>query len=131
MPRHGCGTGVQPAQCRLVRVRGTHEAVIFWALSLAILLGGALAVCPDGHCIVAGFDRSGLGLAHALRSAWLNRLMPGVTWFGSLVLLLPPLTGWVGWRLFRDGRRRAAGFVMLALLGASALGHMVKLWVAR
>ncbi len=106
------------------------KVVIFWSLSLAVLLGGVLPVCPDGHCIVPGFDRSGLGLAHALRSAWLDRLMPAVTWFGSLVLLLP-LTGWVAWRLFRDGRRRAAGFVTLALLGASALGHLVKLGVAR
>ncbi len=106
------------------------KAVIFCALSLAVLLGGAVAVCPDGHCIVPGLDRSGLGLAHVLRSAWLDRLMPGVTWFGSLVLLLP-LTGWVAWRLFRDGRRREAGFVTLALLGASALGHLAKLGVAR
>lgn len=106
------------------------KAVIFWALGLAVLLGGALAVCPDGQCIVPGFDRSGLGLAHALRSAWLDELMPAATWFGSLVLLLP-LTGWVAWRLFRDGRRREADFVTLALLGASALGHLVKLGVAR
>jgi undecaprenyl-diphosphatase len=106
------------------------KAVIFWSLSLVVLLGGALAVCPDGHCIVPGFDPSGLGLADALRSAWLDRLMPVVAWFGSLMLLLP-LTGWVAWRLFRDGRRRAAGFVTLALLGSSALGHLVKLGVAR
>lgn len=106
------------------------KVVIFWSLSLAVLLGGALVVCPDGHCRVPGFDRSGLGLAHALRSARLDRLMPAVTWLGSLVLLLP-LTGWVAWRLFRGGRRRAAGFVTLALLGASALGHLVKLGVAR
>jgi undecaprenyl-diphosphatase len=29
------------------------------------------------------------------------------------------------------GRRREAGFVLLALLGASALGQLVKPWVAR
>lgn len=106
------------------------KAVIFWSLSLVVLLGGAVVVCPDGQCILLDFDRRGLGLAHALRNASLDRLMPAVTWLGS-VLLLMPLTGWVAWRLFRDGRRREAGFVLLALLGSSALGHLVKLWVAR
>jgi len=106
------------------------KAVMFWALGLAVLLGGSLAVCPDGQCALSGFDRSGLELAHALRNAPLDRLMAGLTWLGSLLLLLP-LMGLAAWLLFRDGRRREAGFVMLALLGSSAVSHLVKLWVAR
>jgi len=106
------------------------KAVMYWALSLAVLVGGALVVCPAGHCVLNDFDRAGLGLAHALRSVPLDRLMLGLTWLGSLLLLLP-LAGLAAWLLLRDGRRREAGFVMLALLGSAALSHLVKLWVAR
>ena len=118
------------------RVLGRHLpsrmqwAVLSWALSLAILAGGAWAVCPDGQCALTDFDRIGLSLAHDLRSDVLDRLMEGVTWLGSLVLLLP-LTGLAAWVLFRGGRRRVAGFIVLALLGSSALSHLVKLWVTR
>lgn len=106
------------------------KVVVFWSLSLAVLVGGAMVVCPDGQCALSEFDRSGLGLAHALRSERLDRLMLGVTWLGSLLLLLP-LTGLAAWFQFRDGRRREAGFALLALLGSSALSHLAKLWVAR
>lgn len=103
---------------------------MFWTLSLIVLAGGALVVCPDGQCVLTGFDRSGLDLAHAVRTGWLDWLMPGVTWLGSLQLLLP-LTGWGSWFLFRIGRRREAGFILLSLLSASALSHLAKFWVAR
>lgn len=106
------------------------KLIISWTLGLAVLVGGAWAVCPDGQCALADFDRSGLELFHALRSPLLDRLMLGITWLGSLVLLLP-LAGLGAWRLLHVGRSRAAGFVMLAVLGASALSHLVKLWVAR
>lgn len=103
---------------------------MFWGLGLAVLVGGGLLVCPDGHCAVSAFDRAGLALADSLRSAWLDRLMAGATWLGSLWLLLP-LAGLAAGMLLWRGRRREAGFVLLALLGASALGQLVKLWVAR
>lgn len=103
---------------------------MYWVLSLAVLAGGALIVCPAGQCVLTDFDRAGLSMAHALRSEMLDRLMPGVSWLGSLLLLLP-LTGLAAWFLFRGGRRREAGFVMLALLGSAALSQLVKLWVAR
>ena len=106
------------------------KAVMLWVLGLAVLLGGAVVVCPAGQCFLSDFDRAGLVLAHTLRSAWLDRLMPGVTWLGSLPLLLP-LMGLATWFLLRRGRRREAGFVMLALLGSAALSHLVKSWVAR
>jgi undecaprenyl-diphosphatase len=106
------------------------KVVVYWALSLAVLLGGGLLVCPAGQCVLSDFDRAGLALAHALRRVPLDRLMLGVTWLGSLRLLLP-LAALGAWFLLRDGRRREAGFVMLALLGSSALSHLVKLWVVR
>jgi len=89
-----------------------------------------VAVCPDGRCGIGDFDRVGLGLAHALRSEWLDGAMERATWLGSLLLLLP-LTATVAWLLLRSRRRREASFLLLALLGASALSHVFKLWVAR
>ena len=107
-----------------------QRVVILWLSSLAILVTGAVVVCPDGRCLIGDFDRAGLGLAHALRSGWLDGVMERVTWLGSLMLLLP-LTAAVAWLLRRGRRRREAGFLVLALLGSSALGHVFKLWVTR
>ena len=107
-----------------------RRVVILWLSSLVVLAAGAVAVCPDGRCIVSDFDRAGLGLAHALRSGWLDAMMQGITWFGSLLLLLP-LTAALVWLLLRSRRRREAVFMVLALLGSSALSHVFKLWVAR
>jgi undecaprenyl-diphosphatase len=107
-----------------------QPVVILWVLSWVVLASGALLVCGDGRYTVTEFDRVGLGVAYALRSEPLDPLMVAMTWLGSLMLLLP-LTGlWAGY-LFREGRRRESAFIMLALLSASALGHLVKLWVAR
>jgi membrane-associated phospholipid phosphatase len=106
------------------------KVVMVWGLGLAVLVGGGLLVCPEGHCVPGDFDRAGLALADSLRRAWLDRLMAGATWLGSLWLLLP-IAGLAAGMLLWRGRRREAGFVLLALLGASALGQLAKLWVAR
>lgn len=73
------------------------------------------------------WDHAGLALAHAARTPWFDGVFVVVTWFGSLAVLLP-LTLLVWWR--RRGDRNAA-FVALALIGASALGHLAKLVAAR
>jgi membrane-associated phospholipid phosphatase len=107
-----------------------QRVVILWALSWMVLASGGLLVCGDDRCSVTEFDRVGLGAAHDLRNQSLDHLMVGVTWLGSLMLLLP-LTGLRAWYLFREGHRRESAFIMLALLSASAIGHLFKLWVAR
>jgi undecaprenyl-diphosphatase len=107
-----------------------QQVVIFMALGLTVLAVGALSVCPDGQCALSEFDRIGLSLAHDLRNEPLDRLMLGVTWLGSLWLLLP-LTVLGAVALYWRGRRREAGFILLALLSTSALSHVVKLWVSR
>lgn len=107
-----------------------QRVVIYWMLSLVILVGGAPLVCGDDRCAVTEFDRFGLSLAHALRSGPLDYLMESLTWLGSLLVLVP-LTGAGAWFFYRSGHRRQAGFVILALLTASALSHLSKLWVAR
>jgi undecaprenyl-diphosphatase len=73
------------------------------------------------------WDQAGLALAHAARAPWLDSVFVVVTWLGSLLVLLP-LALLVWWR--RRGER-SASFVALALVGASGLGHLVKLLAAR
>ena len=107
-----------------------QREVILWALNWVVLASGALLVCGDDRYFVTQFDRVGLGAAHDLRNRSLDYLMAGVTWLGSLKFLLP-LTALGAWYLVRRGLRREATFIMLALLSASAIGHLVKLWVAR
>lgn len=107
-----------------------QRALLFWALSLAILAAGAWFVCPFGACAPIAFDRAGLAVAHALRGGLLDGAMAGITWLGSLAVLLP-LTALAALLVVRRGQRRAAGFLMLALLGAAALGHLAKLALSR
>lgn len=73
------------------------------------------------------WDHAGLALAHAARAPWLDGLFYAVTWLGSLAVLLP-LALLLWWR--RRGERSAA-FVPLALIGAAALVHLLKLIAAR
>jgi len=76
---------------------------------------------------VHAWDHAGLALAHAARTPALDSLFAAVTWFGSLAVLLPlALLVWWRWR-----GERSATFVALALIGASALGHLLKLIAAR
>jgi undecaprenyl-diphosphatase len=76
---------------------------------------------------ILAWDQAGLALAHAARAPWLDSLFVVVTWFGSLAVLLPlALLAWWRWR-----GARSAAFVALALVGASALGHLAKLIAAR
>ena len=73
------------------------------------------------------WDASGLALLHSVRAGWLDGFFLALTWLGSLMILLP-LALLVWWRRRGD---RSAAFVVLALVGASALGHLVKLLAER
>jgi membrane-associated phospholipid phosphatase len=107
-----------------------RPAILYWMLGAASLAAGAWLVCPAGQCFVPGLDLAGLGLAHQLRNTTLDGLMTIITSFGSIWLLLPLASFGAAWLGFR-GRRRESGFLLLALLGATALAQLVKLWVAR
>ncbi len=107
-----------------------RSAIIYWLLSAATLAAGAWLVCPSAQCGVPGFDRVGLSLAYELRGEALDRLMAVSTMLGSMYLLLPLVGVGSAW-LFIRGERRRGAFLLLALLGASALAQLVKLWVAR
>ena len=77
--------------------------------------------------VLTTWDHTGLALLHSMRAGWLDSLFLALTWLGSLALLLP-LALLVWWRRRGD---RSAAFVALALIGASALGHLGKLIAAR
>ena len=114
----------------LTTVSLAPRVLLFWALSVMILAGGAWLICPSGQCAASALDGAGLGLAHSLRHAALDGWVKGITWLGSLAVLLPLMAlACVG--KSRDGQRQEAAFLMLALLGASLLGHLTKLLVAR
>jgi hypothetical protein len=108
----------------------TRPAILYWLLGAASLVTGAWLVCPAGQCRVPGLDLAGLGLAHQLRNTTLDGLMAIVTHFGSIWLLLP-LAGAAAVRLWFRKQRMDSGFLLLALLGATALAHLAKLRVAR
>ena len=114
----------------LTAVSALRRPLLFWGLSLMVLAAGAWLVCPSGLCATTVLDSVGLGLAHSLRYAVLDGWMQGFTWLGSLVVLLP-LMALACARKVRDGQRREAVFLMLALSGASILAHLTKLLVAR
>jgi undecaprenyl-diphosphatase len=80
--------------------------------------------------MVPGLDRAGLGLAHQLRNTTLDGLMAIITHFGSIWLLLPLASVGAVWLWFRR-LRMESGFLLLALLGATVLAQLAKLWVAR
>ncbi len=108
----------------------TRHAILYWLLGAACLAAGAWLVCPAGQCRVPGLDLAGLGLAHQLRNTTLDGLMASVTHFGSIWLLLPLAGAGAVWLWLRK-RRMDSGFLLLALLGATALAQLTKLWVAR
>ena len=108
----------------------TRATTLYWLLGAASLVAGAWLVCPAGQCRVPGLDLAGLGLARQLRNTTLDGLMPIVTYFGSIWLLLPLASAGAVWLWFRR-LRMESGFLLLALLGATALAQLAKLWVAR
>ena len=107
-----------------------RRAIFYWISCLAVLAAGAVAVCPAGSCAVGDWDRAGLALADGLRGEALDSIMRLLTWLGSLLVLLP-LVLIAGFWLWRSGRRIEAGFVVVALVGASILSHVFKLWLSR
>ncbi len=104
-----------------------RRAIVYWSLGLGVLASGAWVVRGGG---VPPWDGLGLAQAAAWRVAAMDPWVEAVTWLGSLFVLVP-LTALAAWRLHRTGRRREAGFVLAALLGAAAVSHLVKHWVAR
>lgn len=103
---------------------GVVRATLWWGLMLVILLGGA-AWIRAGEAGQPFFDREALILANAWRGHWLDEAFLGLTWLGSLWILLPLVLAAAA-LLWRKGRWVEACFFVVALLGASLLAHQVK-----
>lgn len=101
-----------------------------WSLGLAVLIAGAWLIRPGEPGGLIAFDRYGLSLAHVWRNETLDIPMQVITWLGSLALLTPLALGMSAW-LFRQRRQREAGFILLALLGSTAVAHITKLVIER
>ena len=75
--------------------------------------------------MIGAGDAALLGWLVAYRQPWLDTLMLGVTWLGSLWLLLPVL-GLLTLRWWQGGLRS-----LVALLSASVLCHLLKVLIDR
>lgn len=98
--------------------------------AVLVLTVGAVLLCPGGQCAVPALDASGMAAAHAERSAWLDAMARGITWAGSLVVLLPVVL-LLAWREAKRCGWRQASFLPLALLSATAMAHLAKYLVLR
>lgn len=107
------------------------KVLFFWLLIAATLgLFGLGVLCPGGSCGLPSLDRIGLEFFHQLHAPMLDRFMLAITWFGSLNLLLP-LAIMLAWSFYKQGHCRRSAFLLLALLGSTALGHLVKIAATR
>ena len=75
-------------------------------------------------------DHAGLSLANALRHPGIDTAMAGITWLGSLAVLLPFAALWV-WRQPNGAGRLRQGFVLLALMANTGVAHALKITVDR
>lgn len=101
-----------------------------WSAAVSLLWVGAVAVCPRGNCSVPAIDRTILDVLHSLRTPALDAFFAGVTWLGSMFVLLPVASVLAAW-LWRRGRQRSAGVIALSLGGAWLLAHAAKAVIAR
>jgi membrane-associated phospholipid phosphatase len=109
---------------------GGYRAAAWLAASAGVLILGARLLCPADVCTVPGIDGAGLAWLHAARTPVLDLFFAGITWLGSLWLLLP-LALVVAWQQSRQWGWRAGLFVPCSLLFASGLSHVAKLLVER
>lgn len=108
----------------------TAVTLIWWAATVSVLWTGASLVCPAGTCGLLPLDRVWLTWAHQSRSNELDAVMGAITWAGSLWVLLPLSISAALW-LAKRGYLREGVFLLLSLLGATALSHLAKIVVER
>lgn len=96
-----------------------------WGFAAAVTLVATAVWVGANEAGPPLFDREGLRLANAWRSPLLDAAFLGLTWLGSLMVLLPLVLA-AGMVLWRRGFRGEAGFLVVALVGASAWAHLAK-----
>ncbi|MFH1871456.1 MAG: phosphatase PAP2 family protein [Pseudomonadota bacterium] len=105
------------------------QAAAWWLAVPAILAAAAVWIGADGAGLPP-LDRRGLELAAAWRGPVLDAAFRGLTWLGSLSVLLPTVSA-AAILLWRRDSPAEAGFLALALVGAAALAHLAKDLFAR
>lgn len=78
-------------------------------------------------------DAAILNLLHDWQNPGLTTILGGVTWLGSVAVLMP-LALWLAWRPARSTGWRAWqswGFVPAAVGGAAVIAHLVKISIDR
>jgi undecaprenyl-diphosphatase len=105
-------------------------AFLMLFLACGALVAGAAAVCPAGDCRPTGADRLILSALEAHRLPYLDAFFRGVTWLGSIAVLLP-LALLLAWRYAQRGMRGAALLMSGSLAGAWLLAQLGKLLVGR
>ena len=106
------------------------RAAILALAGLAILVAGALLVCPERTCRVPGFDATGLAIAHGSKNPVFDAAFVAVSGLGSLFILVPVLQ-WQAWRTPARRARTGTAFVASALGGAVLIAHLAKLAIDR
>ena len=106
------------------------RAAILALAGLAILVSGALLVCPERTCRVPGFDATGLAIAHGSRNPLFDAAFMAVSGLGSLFILVPVLL-WLAWRAPAGRTRTGTAFAASALAGAVLIAHLAKLVIDR
>lgn len=114
---------------QVMRLRNLTQAGLWWLLALATLMASAAGLGTVRSGYLPG-DRESLLLANAMRSPWLDAAFQGLTWFGSLLVLLP-LAMMAAVLLWRRGHRVEARFLIVALIGAAVIARLVKHLVQR
>ena len=104
-----------------------HRAIQagLWLSAALVTLVAAATWFGASEVTGPAFDREGLMLANAWRSPWLDVAFRGLTWMGSLMVLLP-LVLVAGILLWRRGYHGEACFLVAALAGASLLAQLAK-----
>ena len=112
-------------KCKTCKALIAGITLILAAMALPILAGHLL--CPAKNCVPGPFDLAGLMWARQWHSTLLNSLFSGVTWLGSIMVLIP-----LALVMFWRQRQRPDGFfIPLALVGSMLISWVTKLWVAR
>ena len=119
-----------PLTVRFGRYAMLAGAALFWSMAGLSLWIGAGVVCPNGSCRALEIDRQLLGALNALQRPWLDTILTGATWLGSVAVLLP-VALLLAWRYRRRGPPGAALLLPIAVGGAWLLAHAGKLLVAR
>jgi undecaprenyl-diphosphatase len=123
---------------RLLREGGIDRPLAVLSAAVALLLLGFLKIAEemrDGEtrafdeAILLAFRTPG-DLARPIGPPWVQEMVRDFTALGSTGVLTVVTLAVVGWLLF-SGKRRTAGFILVAVVGGVVMSSLLKLGFAR